>query len=275
MVAHGTQKLIGWFGGPGLDGTAAFFKAGGYPSVKALAILAGPAETGGGPGLVLGLLTPLGGAAVLVSLVNAIGVKGDGGFFAPAGSSTNCSWRSPPSSCASWAPAVWPSPRDTSPTAALAPIRRDRGAARCADGGALPDPAPLRKVTIARCGRGLLCARPPRGRPAWGRRKRSPCVSLRGPTPRSVPPLGPPVPRRRQAPPGLRPSGGRIPERSTPLTPVASGSVADLRTGNTPERILRVAVRTDLRAFGQPAGGRRCSSCMTSGSSPCWTTLCC
>jgi putative oxidoreductase len=85
MVAHGTQKLFGWFGGPGLEGTASFFKASGYPAAKTLAILAALAETGGGLGLALGLLTPLAGAAVLVSLVNAIGVKWNGGLFAPAG----------------------------------------------------------------------------------------------------------------------------------------------------------------------------------------------
>ncbi len=30
LVAHGTQKLFGWFGGHGLDGTGAFFESVGF-----------------------------------------------------------------------------------------------------------------------------------------------------------------------------------------------------------------------------------------------------
>ncbi|MFD3562335.1 DoxX family protein [Streptomyces sp. NPDC058686] len=85
MAAHGAQKLFGWFGGGGIDGTGQFFAASGYPSPKAFAVVAGLSETLGGLGLALGLLTPLAAAAVAGTLVNAIAVKWGGGFFAPQG----------------------------------------------------------------------------------------------------------------------------------------------------------------------------------------------
>ncbi|MFD3913645.1 DoxX family membrane protein [Streptomyces sp. NPDC058603] len=85
MAAHGGQKLFGWFGGGGIDGTGAFFTQSGYPNGEALAVVAGLTETFGGLGLALGLLTPLAGAAVVGTMVNALAVKGFGSFFAPTG----------------------------------------------------------------------------------------------------------------------------------------------------------------------------------------------
>ncbi|MBO0656557.1 DoxX family protein [Streptomyces triculaminicus] len=84
MMGHGTQKLFGWFGGPGLDGTAKFFTLSGYPAGKAMAVVAGLSETLGGAGLFLGLLTPLAAAAVLGTMINALGVTW-GAFFLPQG----------------------------------------------------------------------------------------------------------------------------------------------------------------------------------------------
>lgn len=85
MAAHGSQKLFGWFGGDGLAGTGAFFKSAGYPAGKAMAVVAGLCETLGGLGLAVGLLTPLAGAAVVGTMINAFAVKSGGGFFAPQG----------------------------------------------------------------------------------------------------------------------------------------------------------------------------------------------
>lgn len=85
VAAHGSQKLFGWFGGNGLDGTAAFFSSVGYPSGKAMAVVAGLTETFGGLALVLGLLTPLAGAAVFGTMLNALAVSWSGEFFAPKG----------------------------------------------------------------------------------------------------------------------------------------------------------------------------------------------
>ncbi|WP_434587869.1 DoxX family protein [Streptomyces sp. A5-4] len=85
MAAHGSQKLFGWFGGGGLDGTAQFFTASGYPAGKAMAVVAGLTETFGGLGLAIGLLTPLAGAAVVGTMINALAVSWSGKFFAPEG----------------------------------------------------------------------------------------------------------------------------------------------------------------------------------------------
>ncbi|MDJ0462372.1 DoxX family membrane protein [Streptomyces sp. H27-C3] len=85
MAAHGSQKLFGWFGGGGLDGTAQFFTASGYPAGKAMAVVAGLAETFGGLGLAIGLLTPLAGAAVVGTMINALAVSWSGKFFSPEG----------------------------------------------------------------------------------------------------------------------------------------------------------------------------------------------
>ncbi|MGW0817283.1 DoxX family protein [Streptomyces viridiviolaceus] len=85
LAAHGAQKLLGWFGGGGIEGTGQFFAMSGYPSGEAMAVIAGLTETLGGLGLVFGLLTPLAGAAVLGTMINALAVKWGGGFFAPEG----------------------------------------------------------------------------------------------------------------------------------------------------------------------------------------------
>nr|WP_243408102.1 DoxX family protein [Frankia canadensis] len=85
MFAHGTRKLFGWFGGEGLDSTAAFFAKVGYPASKAFAVIAALSETLGGIGLALGLLTPLATAAILGTMINAMAIRWDGAFFAPKG----------------------------------------------------------------------------------------------------------------------------------------------------------------------------------------------
>ncbi|AXK36877.1 DoxX family protein [Streptomyces armeniacus] len=85
MAAHGSQKLFGWFDGPGLEGTGQFFTSVGYPAGETMAFVAGVTETFGGLALAVGLLTPLAGAAVLGTMLNALAVKWGDGFFAPAG----------------------------------------------------------------------------------------------------------------------------------------------------------------------------------------------
>ncbi|MGW4893227.1 DoxX family protein [Kitasatospora sp. NPDC004240] len=86
MAAHGSQKLFGWFGGGGLDGTGKFFTMSGYPAGDAMAVVAGLSETLGGLALAVGLLTPLAAAALVGVMVNALAVTWGGGFFAPKGS---------------------------------------------------------------------------------------------------------------------------------------------------------------------------------------------
>jgi putative oxidoreductase len=72
FFGHGTQKLFGWWGGYGPQGTGGFFASQGYHAGVPMAILAGLAEAGGGTLLALGLITPLACAAIAIVMLNAI-----------------------------------------------------------------------------------------------------------------------------------------------------------------------------------------------------------
>jgi len=48
LVGHGTQKLFGWLGGYGIDGTGQYFEGIGFRPGRTLAALAGLTETFGG-----------------------------------------------------------------------------------------------------------------------------------------------------------------------------------------------------------------------------------
>ena len=72
FALHGTQKLFGWFGGHGIDGTAGFFGQLRYRQPRLAALAAGVFETGGGLFLALGFLTPLAAAAIVGVMLNAI-----------------------------------------------------------------------------------------------------------------------------------------------------------------------------------------------------------
>jgi len=86
LFAHGTQKLFGWFGGHGLEGTGGFFEQVGHRPGRAMAGIAGLSEAGGGTLLFLGLLTPLGAAMVIgVMIVAAVSVHGSNGLWATNG----------------------------------------------------------------------------------------------------------------------------------------------------------------------------------------------
>ncbi len=82
MVAHGAQKLFGWFGGHGLSGTGSGLESMGLRPGRMYAAVNGVAEFGGGALLALGLLTPLGSAAVAGVMFVAIAtVHWSNGFF--------------------------------------------------------------------------------------------------------------------------------------------------------------------------------------------------
>ena len=86
MAAHGAQKLLGWFGGPGFAGTARFLEQMGFRPGELHAVLSGGAELGGGLFLALGLLTPLGAAAVTGSMLAATAtVTWENGFISAKG----------------------------------------------------------------------------------------------------------------------------------------------------------------------------------------------
>jgi putative oxidoreductase len=88
MAAHGAQKLFGWWGGPGMSGTAGMCSSLAYRAPFPMACGLVVAEFGGGLSLATGFLTPLGALAVTVVMLNAIYVihwpkgffNGNGGY---------------------------------------------------------------------------------------------------------------------------------------------------------------------------------------------------
>lgn len=73
FIGHGTQKLFGWFGGHGLEGTAGFFEGQlGLRPGKRHATMAGAGEAAGGALLVLGAFTPVAAALITGAMTTAI-----------------------------------------------------------------------------------------------------------------------------------------------------------------------------------------------------------
>jgi putative oxidoreductase len=72
FMGHGLQKLKGWFGGYGLEGTGQFFDSIGIRPGRKHATAAGAAETAGGAMLALGLLTPVSAAALIGVMATAV-----------------------------------------------------------------------------------------------------------------------------------------------------------------------------------------------------------
>jgi putative oxidoreductase len=72
FIGHGTQKLLGWFDGPGLDGTAGMMEKLEMRPARRHALMAGAAETGGGTLLALGALTPLATAMLTSVMTTAV-----------------------------------------------------------------------------------------------------------------------------------------------------------------------------------------------------------
>lgn len=72
FVAHGAQKLFGWFGGYGLQGTGQWMASIGLEPGVLMAALAGGAEFFGGLALILGLLIRPASAVLAVTMLVAI-----------------------------------------------------------------------------------------------------------------------------------------------------------------------------------------------------------
>lgn len=96
FLLHGLQKLTGVFGGPGIDGFTTFLTSPGDPSLgfdagaaHTLAWVGALSETLGGAFLILGLLTPIAGSAVLgvigVALLYRMTLAGGFSYFADTG----------------------------------------------------------------------------------------------------------------------------------------------------------------------------------------------
>ncbi|MTE22075.1 DoxX family membrane protein [Streptomyces sp. TRM43335] len=85
LFAHGAQKLFGWFGGHGLEGTRNAMEQMGFRPGRASALASGLAEAGGGALLALGLATPAAGAAVAGTMAGAVSVHAPAGFFVTEG----------------------------------------------------------------------------------------------------------------------------------------------------------------------------------------------
>ena len=72
FFVHGTQKLFGWFGGYGLDGTGQFFESLGLRPGRRQALAAGSTETTCGVLVGLGLATPLAAAGLSAVMITAL-----------------------------------------------------------------------------------------------------------------------------------------------------------------------------------------------------------
>jgi putative oxidoreductase len=81
MFSHGAQKLFGWFGGGGPQGTAGFLGSLGFRAPLLMATLAGLGEAGG-LAFAAGFLTPLAALGIAIVMINAITlVHWSKGFF--------------------------------------------------------------------------------------------------------------------------------------------------------------------------------------------------
>ncbi len=72
FAAHGAQKLFGWFGGYGLEGTGQWMQSIGLAPGYLMALLAGAAEFFGGLALIVGLLVRPAAVALATAMLVAI-----------------------------------------------------------------------------------------------------------------------------------------------------------------------------------------------------------
>jgi putative oxidoreductase len=72
FAAHGAQKLFGWFGGYGLEGTAGWMASIGLEPGMMMAAMAGSAEFFGGLLLIIGLLVRPAALVLAITMLVAI-----------------------------------------------------------------------------------------------------------------------------------------------------------------------------------------------------------
>lgn len=85
LAAHGSQKLFGWLGGHGLEGTGQFMASIGFEPGYLMALLAGSAEFFGGLALALGFLTRPAAAVTAFTMMMAMTVHINKGLFVSNG----------------------------------------------------------------------------------------------------------------------------------------------------------------------------------------------
>src|SRR5690348_12071485 len=71
LAGHGSQKLFGWFSGPGLKGTAGWLESMGLTPGTSWATAASASEFGGGALTTLGFLHPLGPLGTMGAMIMA------------------------------------------------------------------------------------------------------------------------------------------------------------------------------------------------------------
>lgn len=81
LAAHGSQKLFGWMGGYGLEGTGQWMASVGFEPGYLMALMAGSAEFFGGLALVLGLLTRPAALVLTFMLAMAMTLHVGNGLF--------------------------------------------------------------------------------------------------------------------------------------------------------------------------------------------------
>jgi putative oxidoreductase len=86
MLGHGSQKLFGWFSGPGLKGTGGFMENLGIAPGRIWGPIVAMGETSGGLLTLLGFLSPLGPFNIMAAMTVAMRkVHWPKGFWASAG----------------------------------------------------------------------------------------------------------------------------------------------------------------------------------------------
>jgi putative oxidoreductase len=80
ILAHGLQKVFGWFGGYGIDGTMGFFKTLGMPSLLGALVIV--SDSLGSLAIIAGLFTRFAAAAAFAVMLGAtLLVHWPNGFF--------------------------------------------------------------------------------------------------------------------------------------------------------------------------------------------------
>ncbi|HEY5224367.1 MAG TPA: DoxX family protein [Microbacteriaceae bacterium] len=72
FFGHGMQKLAGWFGGSGLEGTDKMMHALDMEPARRNAIASGLTEAAGGAALIAGMATPVAAAGLMGTMITAI-----------------------------------------------------------------------------------------------------------------------------------------------------------------------------------------------------------